>query len=469
MGVLKRMGAILPPIKYTMKQRLLEFSDFFMNKYYKDCIFESDEQFYVEDWLNEVTYPYYRKEELQSVHDNLIEKKSNYDVDLHGKNEPYGEYKHVRGIYARKDEFKVQVGPFFKKLGNRVFNKPQYIKHVPVKDRAKYILATCNRQDLLTYFTDFSSFESSWEPFKMSLRTRFYEFCLQNHPMLSQMKKKFSILLGDNKIVHSMFQAYIKARVMSGEMDTSLGNGYGNDLIQAFVCCVMNNNNLDDFMKNHSIEGDDNVGCVAIVPTAEQFNQLGFNVKMEVVKDVTDAEFCGLIFDRESLHILADPVKAVLNFGYTGCDYATCNHQTLMELLRAKSLSLLYQYPGCPVIASMAKYGLRVTKGANIKISRDDKFKMTEVMKYMSDLGYYNECLSVVITNGSRLKIEQKYKLTIQQQLEIEDYFNNKNDLLPINLPDILQLCNNDCIDFYNRYSYKVKYNNILDIRDHHI
>lgn len=472
-GMKKRIAFKLPVMRYTIFQRLAEFNEFFMNRYYSSCIFSADEAFETEEWLESCPYADYRKNELLNLDKNHVENNRDTDVNVHGKDENYPIYKHLRGIYARADPFKIKVGPFFKKLGNKVFTLPQYIKHVPIHKRPEYILNLCSKLDYGVFFSDFSSFEASWEKQKMSLRTAFYAFALQNHPKLKEYEKRFGVLKGRNRLVHRFFQAYIIARTMSGEMDTSLGNGYGNDLIQAFVCCVMNNNNLDEFMKNHGIEGDDNVACVKYIPTPEQYAELGFSVKLDVVDDITEAEFCGLIFDANDKHILTDPIKALQTFGWTTAQYATASDKTHLELLRAKSLSYLYQYPGCPILGELARYGLRVTKDVNVnkKLRMDEKTRYIYEMasKCFEEHGYYDECLNIKVGDGSRRKVEDKYDIPISMQLEIEHYLKNKNDLTPLNIPQIINLCHHDTIDYYNRFGYQVQFEELADIRISHI
>ena len=145
-------------------------------------------------------------------------------------------------------------------------------------------------------------------------------------------------------------------------MNTSLGNGFSNLMFMAFVCEKLGLN------CNGVVEGDD--GLFAFngnTPSASDFTKYGFNIKLDVHSEISTASFCGNVFDPEDRQIMTCPYDVLSTFGWTTNKYAKSSDKTLKALLRSKSLSLAYQYPGCPILSSLAQYGLRVTKGYNVE------------------------------------------------------------------------------------------------------
>jgi len=139
---------------------------------------------------------------------------------------------------------------------------------------------------------------------------------------------------------------------MSGEMNTSLGNTFTN-----FIACYfihMSKGGTDEGF-DAVFEGDDALVCTDIEFTPQDFENLGFKVKLESV-DPQMASFCGQIFTDQGVTI-RDPIKFFQGFGWThSCIHA--GNDVLLSLLRGKCLSALYETPDCPIISEAAWYCL---------------------------------------------------------------------------------------------------------------
>jgi len=448
---IKRVATQMPTINRPLLRRLKRFCQRFLQKNFSDKKFSSNESFDFEEWLESTTYPKYRKEELREIYDKLGSRSPKKDVKAFVKDESYPSYKAHRGIYSRNDEFKVKVGPFFKKLGDIMFDTKWFIKKIPVKDRPEHLKKIF--KDCVNLFcTDFSQFEATFVDILMNaIEMEFYKFMLSENPHGDGLLKLIRALCGINKIGFKRFSFRIKAKRMSGEMNTSVGNGFFNMILTLFLLEV-----IYGVIDPPSIfEGDDGLaGHQGQLPTAMDYYNLGSMIKIEVPERLEEASFCGMIFDSVACDNVCDPVEALVSFGYTTRDYSLARGYKLKELLRAKSLSMIYTYPGCPILRSLALYGLRMSN----EIHLDDQFLIRAYTKnlYRKDklngLPTKDVVMNKNVHINTRFLVERKYGITVAIQLEIEKYLDNKNDLSPIDLPILMNFMHSDCIDYYRRY-----------------
>ena len=187
------------------------------------------------------------------------------------------------------------------------------------------------------------------------------------------------------------------------------------------------------------VEGDDGlfVGTGSF-PGEEEFKKLGLMLKMEKHKSLSEAAFCGLVFDDNDLENIADPFKLMASFGWTTGQYAGAKQSKLRCLLRAKSMSYLCQYPACPVVAEMARYGLRVTRGCDVRgvLSKTKNSWDRQFIHYLDNFKDENRPIGM----GTRDLMARKFGLSVDDQLRIEAMFKVKDDLNPfdpgVKLPD---------------------------------
>lgn len=138
----------------------------------------------VSTWLNETDYPFWRKQELlgklEKVVDEFDEKYKT--VKCFAKDEPYPEFKYLRNIFARTDEFKCFVGPYFKAIEKQVYKHPSFVKHVSVKNRPGYVLDILNGGGSINS-TDYSAFESQFNRLLMEIcEVTMYRYMTQHLP-----------------------------------------------------------------------------------------------------------------------------------------------------------------------------------------------------------------------------------------------------------------------------------------------
>lgn len=366
------------------------------------------------EWLDSTSYTLARKKELTAVFDATLgmpNRALRRSIGSFGKTEYYLEPKHIRWINSRSDAFKVYSGPAFKSIEQKVFANHHFIKHVPVAERPSLISRLWHPL-CRTFQSDYSNFEASFQPkILQACELKLYSYMLSSFPVLSRIICK--TIAGVN---HGRTRAGVaftlKGRRMSGDMCTSLGNGFTNLMVWSFLC------SLSEAEWDGYVEGDDGIFCVynGVPPTAEQYTQLGFVVKLEEVEKPQYASFCGIIsFDNTSIR---EPHKFMMGFGFID-SALDCSERTALSRLRAKALSALYETPNDPIVRPMALQALRLTKHVSPIYVHDG---------YHSTYGNAVPVLSS-IDMSTRLFYQTMFGVTVQQQLALEAYAARHDDL----------------------------------------
>jgi hypothetical protein len=291
------------------------------------------------------------------------------------KTESYPTYKHARLICSRNDHFKVEFGPFIKAVERVVYDRPEFIKHVPVPERPLRI-ATLRKAGRRYYLTDFTAFESHFTPAVMKACE--IELLLRCSTMSDEWNRyMIRVLTGVNKVNCDMVSFKVKGKRMSGEMSTSLFNGIANLMLLKFIV-MKKHGKVDAF-----VEGDDGIFSTSVPVLQADYEKLGFTAKIVEVLDplnpipVDGSEpgqmaFCGVVC-TDSLHNLRDPRKFLQTFGWTS-SFIDAGDKIMAKLLRAKALSACYETPHCPIVGVMAREALARTRGVRIDSKIRDAF-----------------------------------------------------------------------------------------------
>lgn len=341
---------------------LLEFKEFVANyikKLPKARVMEFDE------WIEQTSYNESRKSDLRKTHNELRggtpTARQCSHIDTFVKAESYPEPKHARLINSRSDAFKVFSGPAFKAIENVVYALPEFVKHIPVPDRPAKILEF-KKAGRRYYQTDFTAYESHFTPAVLDI----CECALYRHALAdwTHVELLCSTLMGTNRLrTKTGLAARVQGRRMSGDMCTSLGNGFTNLMLAKFLAHKQGKE-LFGF-----VEGDD--GLFATTANLKQIDylNLGFSIKITEVTDPCKASFCGMIF-ASSNEIIKDPFKFLMNFGWTS-SFTGAGPKIMLELLRAKALSCAYETPQCPIVGAFARFALNQTRDSAARFVTD--------------------------------------------------------------------------------------------------
>lgn len=407
----------------------------------------------VREWLDGCNYPLWRKLQLWDTWKELVAEggiwahKKWTELKCFMKMETYPSYKYPRGINARSDHFKVFSGPPFKAIEKALFAKAYFIKKVPVADRPRVIMETLFRYASVYLATDYTAFEALFTPELMhACELRLYRYMMKELPGGPKWYQTIEkVLTGMNVLHYKDFTVWVEGTRMSGEMCTSLGNSFTNLMIMLYILELHGTENADCY-----VEGDDGLARPDHdFPDDQAFTDLGTIVKADRYTELSEASFCGLIFDPDELINVTDPREVLVGFGWTKSIYAGAGRRTLEALLRAKALSLLYQYPGCPIIQPLAQYGLRHTAHLSNTLALARASKTAN--QYEKDLYMEMQGLDIVARNigrQTRLLVERKYNVTVESQLRIERYLATA-PLGPLNIN--LEF-HPDTADYFYRY-----------------
>lgn len=462
-GTAKRAATkILPRNRQTFR-RFKRFVAKFVNREYMP--FSPDHDVSCKTWLTKTRFTQARKDELQAINDSIIDP---YDfvhtlVKAFIKAESYPEYKHSRGIYSTSDAFKTLFGPFVKCIEEVLYNDKEYIKKVPVRDRPAALMSI-DQDGSKKIETDWTAMESHFdEEMYEACEFYLYRHMFKAHPMYPLLDYCLKVIKGPRHIRFRNLVMKIMATRLSGEMSTSCGNTFTNKMIMSFVA-------EESGVKSRKgyFEGDDGANTYYGTLNVRLFDELGCRLKLIEHDDICEMSFCGMIFDRMDLKNVTDPIEVLVNFGWLGRRYVCSTMKRKLEILRCKALSMHYQYPGCPIITALSQYALRVTRNITVrpdKIYMDqwNREQLLESLEWIKKHGLKPDAVG----NRTRMLVERKFGISMEDQLLIEDYLNNKNDLSPLNIPCLVKYFKRDSIDYWNNY---VRYVDVQSpIRDYPI
>lgn len=383
-GVKSRLFRKRPTISPS---RLGKFKSF-VRRWVKQYLSPLETVMSFEEWIESAPYSGQRKTELRRTYDEIkghCPSKASQRISSFIKTEGYPEFKHARPINSRCDQFKVFTGPYFKQIEKSVFGLKWFIKHVPVAERPIHLrkLEQFGRKYVAS---DYSAYEGSFLPeILMACECILYRYMLGNFPGMADFI--CSVISGKN-VLH--FRRGVSVSTlghrMSGDMCTSLGNGFTNLMVWFFLMEEMgvSENEWEGF-----VEGDDGIFAYPdYVSVSESlYEDLGFIVKLQHVASPEDASFCGIIgVDGQNLR---NPFEFAQNFGWTSTDIGA-RPAKLKSLLRAKALSAVYETPQCPIVRSYAQWALKHTRGCVPKFVEDGYHDTSAIPRDEKSLSDFN-------------------------------------------------------------------------------
>lgn len=464
-GVAKRMAYSPPPYDKVMRKKFRKF----VKKWVRDNLepIDTSDKLDFEEWLQSTNYPDWRKEEIRRAAPTIpyahgevdFKDDSLYDINYFTKEEYYPEYKHHRGIWARSDAAKAVMGPFFRKIEKQLFKLPYFIKKVPKNERPQYINDFMNNNYLQFQGTDYTSFESLFTTDMMDdCEFELYRFMSSKNPLAQQRCRLiFKILASQNFAKNKYFTLRVDAKRMSGEMNTSLGNGFSNLMFLLFACHY--------YKRTYSgpiIEGDDAlIGLNARIPE-EYYTKMGLNVKMEFVDDISEGSFCGLVYDPTELINIREPLETLCTTPWVTRKYASSNSTTYYSLLRSKALSLIYEYPGCPIISDYGHKLFELTSKYEIALKYEDSYQYERIMNAYTA---YRENKLPKGNPGPRTRslMEKIFKIPVSAQLQIEKEISTMT-LDNMSLPTVLYYVPDLWKQNFQNYSQKSIYQDFRSV-----
>jgi hypothetical protein len=435
-GIKHRVGGVTPTTCEATVREFAEFNRRLLIKLFPQL--DADTNIDVQDYINSLQFPDSRKEQLRQAVKNVEDKSKKMnplDVKSFIKEESYFEPKAFRTINSRIDEYKVRVGPWIHAVEKLVFKMKWFIKTIPVCDRAAVVIERLEKVGRVYMSTDFTAYESSFRKHIMeAAEFQLFEHVTKKMPGAQDFMSLYKQISLDNRLLFDAVVANIACKRMSGEMSTSIANGYTNLALVLFTAYKegMNIDDLDFF-----VEGDDAIiSCVNKLPTT-WFERLGFLCKMEVHNTVRTASFCGLIFSQPG-HIIRDPRPVIAKIGWAMRQYVKSSDSTKKALLRAKALSLACEMPNCPILSPLAHRLMELTAGVRVdKIlmkANQQSFDMYHKVMLINAITSKPWQVPPNILADTRVLMEIKYGIHVEIQIAWEKYFSTL-EMGPMDLP----------------------------------
>lgn len=453
-----------PTLNLFELERFEEFVTKWVERHFVPLSDATDLSF--ETWLDGTNYTAGRKDELRKanaeVHETIartrrrseaeadhegstqqhFEEQSRdkrYDVNAFQKAEAYNAFKPPRVIAARSDFSKCIFGPIAKAIEKEVFKLKWFIKKIPVRDRPAYLREHVALAGHNVVATDYSKYESSFRAaIQASCERVLYNYMLSSNSWRDVFLAHYDgAVLGTNHVqFRDWFTEVIGSR-MSGEMFTSLGNGFSNLVT---VCYLLDKQGYDCEQLRGVFEGDDGLfiaphGFDIYDPTV---TRLGFELKITVEDAWNEASFCGNIFAEEENTNITDLCYVIANTPWHHADYVVAKLSKCDAVLRSKALSLIHQYPGHPVLQSYARCLLRITRGRDISpyldgptIGNWERGRLLEALKFFGIGTSFtdSQIVGAPISMATRLLYEKKFKMTVEHQMILEDWFDEQQEL----------------------------------------
>jgi len=349
------------------------------------------------------------------------------------KREFYEEPKHLRFINSRSNHFKIRIGPYIKLIEHQVYKLKYMVKGQIITELPKNIM----RINKYPYFleTDYSSFEGSFSPtYTDNVECELWRYMLQNNP------DTLNLLMGVyytidrygvmrprvEKCKNPKYRFDVVGTRMSGEMWTSLGNSFSN-LMNMLFLCEINNINCDGF-----VEGDDGLfGMDKKILTKQSFADLGFNIKMKYVSELSNTSFCGNMFSTETLHSLVPLEQICRVFISCSSGYLDVGMRLQSMLLRSKAMSLYIQGKFTPIASVLAFNILRILGPGPIIIDPGESWWLWYIMDFSKNHNFDR----IKIDFRDRLQYFKMTGISIQTQIFIENNFDNAKHIDDLRIP----------------------------------
>lgn len=394
----------LPP---TPTHGILRELRCFVHKWCQKNLLPLDRIKTFDEWIEETHYSKKRKQQLRDLRlkgspKDVFEAK----IKCFVKDEFYPELKAPRMISSREDRAKVWLGPIFSSIEDVLYVLPPFVKRLTAQERIQKIDGMFG--DRPVYVTDYSSFETHFHRKMMEcVEMVIYKHLLKKFPSELELVK---VILGRNHLVSKYFSGELEAVRMSGEMNTSVGNGISNYMFMLFAA-----SKLGVEVKNMVVEGDDGLVELNAELSPDLFAKMGLEIKLAPTRPC-EASFCGCVYDPMTLRNFGHPLDLLAKIGWAPKKAMSYSARRRTELLVAKVYSACAEFPGVPIVWKFCELVLRHEK----------KVSYARAYKY---LDYYKTTLLTMsdqITKPTALDRQWFAYLTglsAQDQLAIEAEF----------------------------------------------
>jgi len=422
----KRIAPVMPTGNRKVIRALSAYVHRWMDRHLKplDPIEHLDRQLFVA-WLEDNrSYNQRRKQELLDAYNKLWEKgypilvRKDYDCKSFLKRECYETYKYPRMINSRSDKFKARVAAYVHLIEKEVYKQPQFVKGQRIDELPTKLVRLRRYPWILE--TDYSSFESGFSPmYTRAVEEALFEHMLKYNPhVLADILSAYRYMGRpvQQKLVGRDYTAHVTGTRMSGDMWTSLCNGFSN-LMNAKFFAHRKHIKIEGF-----VEGDDGIfGMEQPVFTEDDYKSLGFVIKMNYGQDLSHTCFCGNLFVPEEMKILIEP-EQIMRLDWS-IDAASINYSksVRLDLLLAKAQSLYVLGKHTPIASWLAYTLILRLKGHTPRREQSNRWWT----RLEDEIWSQTKLVPPTVSMKARLLYQQMFGIPVQVQLDLESSIRN--------------------------------------------
>jgi hypothetical protein len=396
----------------------------------------------VEDWLDGSSYSQAEKDRLRRANEEFGESDSPGDLAKRFKRirgiikaEFYDAFKPPRVIGSRNDYAKIFFGPLIKSIEKKVYpllcnpdGTSYFIKGKPVAEWAAHVLdhLVVNGAKYLT--SDYKAFEGSFVPDLMAMcEYQLYRY-MTRHLGTAKTKLFGKMIMSRCIYTFEEWKGMASTRC-SGDVNTSLGNGFSNLCFALYACYL---SGITPSRVRAMVEGDDGLFVLPFLPDLSPLRRLGLTMTWQMHDSINTASFCGMRFDPVTRTNLVDPRNKLLNTPYVlGPQNVGFGPRKKAAYLHAKALSLLVCHPICPIVTAYARCLIRLTPVS----AGEEAWGLARMDSWhMSRLGHLSLPQSIEIPVSTRVLFSSMFSISVEEQIRWEKFFDAKADLRPYSI-----------------------------------
>lgn len=370
-AAIHRFGCHMPDGVVDVKR---DFSNFFKGLVVSIPFVREDDVVELDEWLRSSSYAGGRKQYLL----NLAKKMSVLTLEMANtkgqiKGECYPEPKHARGINSHSDESKLLFAPLMKAIEKKTYSHFSrfFVKGTQPREwpsRLRDLFGT-----RLVSGTDFSSFEAHHYGIMNECIKFWIMHCIRELGETSHFRRLVARLLdGSNVCEFSRIKVVLSQRLMSGAMWTSSANGMLNFTLMAYMTLRKRYPLLpipalvEKIVEFDGVfEGDDGL-CITEIEQND-IDDLGLKLKMEPKTTWNLAKFCQIVCDEETGQVLTDPIRVLNTINALPSKYYAMKPKRRAALMRAKAMSLAYNYSNVPIVGQLCYKICEMTRGIDVR------------------------------------------------------------------------------------------------------
>lgn len=418
----------------TRRGEILQFlEEKFIPEYIKPLeagwTYESALQYWMDNCKR---YTVKKKKELLKLQKQILS--GTYEARYHGKDDPLGlavinvfqkcenypEVKEPRAISACSQECKALLGGFYHLLEiHAKKSTPFFVKGMnPYMIREK--MRELSQKWSLFMGSDYSSYEGSQDyQWQNLIEKRILKEWLLNYPDVYQQIDRI-YTKGHDIYWRKRYFGHLNGKRMSGDVQTSLGNGICNALIWKFVSYKC------EAPMDILVEGDDAFICTDKPLDVSIVQQLGFDCKIDG-PSFNYEDICFLSMYQYHSVPFGNIPKVIDKIGTVKSSFFTTQWQQgkedkIRDYAYTKAYCFLFMYVGTPIIDPICRQIMRVSGGKfDISLMEDH---------YFERLGDNFKIPYRPITPEIRRRVSEIWpQYSLQYQYELEDQVNKMDSL----------------------------------------